>query len=259
MSGFLIYIPKWKHATMLSTAQMSERQKELTNPLVDGTSIAGGHSPFGPAGQGGIGAIKPSARFGGEQASSGYDDDKQTWLPCRDPQGGKDSPPVYWLGWWNDKPPKPKDLARETIQDGYPLRLGKDDFIIPAIHADYSMLDRSMHVDEFGEMEFSANPCYEDIVSEASYWHHVAYGDDEEKIEDPKRAAKFAVAVLQINYRVDARVCSMQGLGLFDSQSAIRTIVYVAVGGVAIDQELNAKKKGDTAGPGGVVSHGAVA
>jgi len=259
MAGFLIYIPKWRHTTMLSTTQMEPRQRELLEPLTEGSGISGGHSPFGPDGYGGIGAIKAAPRFGGEAATPGYDADTQTWLPCKDPQAGPDSQPVYWLGWWNVSPPKPKDLCRATVQDGYPIRLGPEEFLIPAIHADYSMLDRSMHVNDCGEMQFAANPCYDDIVRESAFWHDVAYGGHEDKIEDPVRAAKFALAVLQINYRVDARVCSMQGLGLFDSQSAIRTIIYVAVGGVAIDQELAAKKKVSIAEPGGVVSLGDVA
>jgi hypothetical protein len=127
----------------------------------------------------------------------GYYENEQTWHPVGD--GSK-----CWIGIDNDSPPKPDEMRRKRVHDGYTLELADGArWTIPVIRRpDGSTgLPTDMVFDAAGKYSEPIKPAY------LSYWEASAKVCDwvfaessNDSIDNPE-ALKLAIEALNLNYR----------------------------------------------------------
>ena len=102
---------------------------------------------------GGAGCVFADARRLGNN-ETGYYPDRQKWRKM--PAVG--NRPELWIGFFDDDPPDPSDLARQTLLPGTPIRLGEYTWQIPEV----------ARYDEINERWASVLPAYLDYDSEGN-------------------------------------------------------------------------------------------
>lgn len=251
MAGFLLYFPGWQMPSM--PIDKIPRECNLGPLLGESPGMLAGPGRGPDGGHGLLAAIKPATGSGGEAAVIDCQPTGQKWLQCKTPDG---KATTHWLGWWLDKAPRPKDLQREHLHAGYPMLMGGHEWQVPVVHAPYTSLSEGVDVDECGNVLFPVAPKYESIVAESAEWWGRHFGG--EPSTGHADAVGYAARVLGINYRVDPRVLSVRCLGAFDNLETVARLIWYSIGGAEMSREADAKKKGDTAPLGGVVSLGVV-
>lgn len=172
------------------------------------------------------------------QPQMGYQPDKQIWLPAvprpaEDLAGGR-----YFIGFWNDAPVVPRDLARPYPQQGARVALGDGhEWLLPSAKE----LDADMVVADDGSWRFEVQRRFHAFNLEYLKWMHffgTAGPDDEFLFAD---GAEFILQALRINYRITPEVVSAQRL--FTKEIVLRAML--AVMGVtmpAAEQSLGAAR-----------------
>ena len=102
MSEFLYFLPNVQRATLAIAREA-------------GLGYAFDASPTAPTTTQGPNGL-PGATLSRTHKRTGYYPDRQTWRPML---GNVD----VWVGMWNDSPPTPEDLARDSLVDGKYLTL----------------------------------------------------------------------------------------------------------------------------------------
>lgn len=208
MNGFYYFFPK--------VQSVGRELIDRLNLSYATTVVSGGRSVSGgPGGHNGI-IIGKSPSDVGE-----YRADRQTWVAG--PQGTGDYPPFY-VGWWNEKKPRPDDLARDkqfegdrlTFVDGSRWVVPKvrewvesNSEEIPALWR--TQLPVMVSMDRYGAAcEGPVVPQYRDVFDLSLKVLAQLSGRGEVALS-PKDLIAFAANLLSMNYRV----------GLFELSSLV--------------------------------------
>ena len=129
-----------------------------------------------------------------------FDADKQTWLPSI--RKNQDGEPWYYVGIWNENPPKESELRRKYTQPGNRVRFGAETWKLPtpdtvdarAVYSD----DGSMRwevIREFSWMCDEAKALCETYLEEGGVRAMVFQ-------VDPSAQIDWLLKLLQVNYRL---------------------------------------------------------
>jgi hypothetical protein len=188
--------------------------------LADGCAAASVNGR-GPGGKSGVCACKTAEKFG-------YHPDQQTWIRIHNPAV---TTPVF-VGYWNDSPPTPAELAKPAILEGWPVRLmDGGDWIAPAAYRWFDdgdeppkwsyALPAHAEIDDSGA--WTRGRVRKDYarlwdIAKTHFDLLVGAASDESPTTDIELSAKdtrdLAAEVLGVNYRVSKWECAL--LGLFD-------------------------------------------
>lgn len=132
---------------------------------------------------------------------TGYDAERQTWRPAV-PQGAWPAA-RYWIGFWNESPPRPEELAVTYQQAGSDVELGDGQrWLIP--HA--RELPAEMKLADDGTWRFAPQRQFHELWIAALRWRdwfqNAKPGDTYEYAD----MAEFVLQALQVNYRMTREV-----------------------------------------------------
>ena len=151
-----------------------------------------------------------------------YLGDRQEWRRVEYEGAG-----AWWLGWMKDAVPGPSDLVRETIVEGYPVRLrdGKD-WLVPVARSYLvgTRLPQVLRLNPKGEVAGEVVPEYADLFERTCEVAAAAYGEGKLEMEQ-KDAFALVTDALSVNYRV--YLAEVSELGLQDT--AVRTQIMRAL------------------------------
>lgn len=213
------------------------------------------NAPKGPAeGLSGI-IVAPQVphRSSGIAAMVGWYPEKQNWVLLDDKRN-------IYVGWYKDKPPRPKDLHRPRMFDGVGVQLGDgNEWQIPIIHMpddrffhSASTLPQAMYrvKDENGkyDIEYKVRGDYLDLVTKSNSWvdRIIEFQDAQEKLKKwenlpaderektdrpvtpawvtPIEEFDWIADCVQVNYRVMPRVLEGDVLGVATSDTFFKLL-----------------------------------
>lgn len=156
------------------------------------------------------------------QVQMGYQPDRQTWLPAaRRPADGLDAG-RYWIGFWNDSPPGPRELGRPYLQIGHRVTLGDgQEWQLPVakeLAADLILADD-------GSWRFEIQRKYHAFYLEFRRWEELFLTADPDQTFLFSDAADFILQALRINYRITAE--TVAHLRLFSTDTLRAAILAV--------------------------------
>lgn len=187
------------------------------------TSCLGG---TGPNGYGSI--FSPSNQRG----DVGYTPGKQSWFPI---QGKDDSFPRYYVGWWNDDPPSPKDVLRKNIREGTVVNLSSGEWIVPHLNVQLlGIFTLPVFMESNGVDRCSFTPVptdsYKLLCEQAGgYFNQIKQNGYFEFDPEPGVDFQFCIDVLSINYSVGNFELSINS-PLKIEVSDIEKIIFAATG-----------------------------
>lgn len=256
MAGFLYYLPQ----TNMAAALTSLGRFGLTH--LSGLPISATEHAHGPDGTGG--AIAGDSR-GREDPGLpvGFYPARQTWKQIAPPPlPGSPAPPLaYWIGWENQAPPRPEDLARREQLPGHWVRLGDgEEWLIPVaigmgVDGDelvpYRRLPSYLELGPQGKWEHGA------IVEQYTpLWDLAAgYFDSIRGLKaegtrinfDFEGAAEAAIRVLGFQYHVGAAEVSL--LRLLRSDRGVHEILRAVIDWPLVEEHYRKKKAQPTESP----------
>lgn len=226
MSGFLYYLNEPKSAIVVDhrgQQQLAEgelRAVRLLDTLSDALEVpkqcVACEVKHGPDGKPGT-ILYPVPIHGGLPARLGYDRERQRWESVE--LRGVRQTPVYWIGWYQDEPPRPADLERRErirgweIQDAY-----GDAWSIPVARSPHNPRGSFPYAVEYGpdyQPRCGVSGKYRRFWEEsARLWDLVAAHAQPSQgglavlgeglsAEDDAFALQIVHLALQVNYRVD--------------------------------------------------------
>lgn len=160
-------------------------------------AIAGDNAVAGKAGLH-VGWTSPTSPFVNCRPS------EQEWVPSL--VKNEDGTPIYWVGFWRDKPPSQSELRRPYTQPGQRVKFGAETWILPtpdsvdarAVYAD----DGSMRWEvtrQFAWMCDEAKDLAETYVKEFGLRRLLFDAD-------PRVQIDWLLKLLQVNYRLTPEV-----------------------------------------------------
>lgn len=156
------------------------------------------------------------------QAQMGYQPEKQSWLPAAPRPGEGLEGGRYWIGFWNELPPTPRDLARPYPQSGVRVALGdENEWLLPSAKE----LDADLVLADDGSWRFEVQRRFHAFNLEYLKWMHffgTAEPDDEFLFAD---GAEFILQALRINFRMTPEVASVRRL--FTKEIILRAMLAV--------------------------------
>jgi hypothetical protein len=155
------------------------------------------------------------------QAQMGYQPERQVWLPAA--ASGEDlAAGRYWIGFWTDSPPTPKDLARPYPQPGHRVALGDgSEWILPIAKA----IDADMIRADDGTWRFDPQRRFHAFWMDYLKWFHFFGNWNEEAVIDYGEAADFVLAGLRVNYRLPDEVTNH--LRLFTKENVLTSLLAI--------------------------------
>lgn len=192
---YLLFIPDCKPSDIEATAKIAGLAS-----IIGEADVAPGHT--GPDGQTGVmcGWLSENARL------MHYADDQQTWVPsfAKDEHGK----PLYWVGFWNDKPPTESELRRHYTQAGPRIKLGEQSWKLPTPD---SVDARAVYSDD-GSMRWEVIRQFSWVCDEADALKEVYledFGVREIVFQhEPSEQIGWLTKLLQINYRLIPEVAA---------------------------------------------------
>ncbi len=156
-----------------------------------------------------------------------YSPDKQTWRK----RPGDD---CVWVGYWNDEPPTPRDLANENQIAGENVELGGSQWIVPSFVWHSGEDGFRLHLPTYFDLDENGKWVYGEVEQEYAHLNKIAdrihqgvYLDDSEVLTT-KEMLGYAPVILAVNYRVSELECAM--LRLFKRRgNCLRRIAEVCV------------------------------
>jgi hypothetical protein len=258
MAGFLYWFPDV--AGMIDSPVKFPLNCKLLH--LAGASLECGQQANGPDVNrtGAMVTVAPAAGSDGKQAvcrfapsGDAYVPDGQNWRPV-----GPAEKPDYWIGWERGGPPRPADLARTRPSKlrGYDVTLGDGNlWKLPVLRGGFITVPTVFRSLPGGEVNAEVVEAYADLCHEAEAWMEKSQkaADWKPESEDPqptflhKDILSFCTAVIGVNYRVGLAEVSALGLVRNDTWE---DVVGAAIGGLAIEEELAARKKNGTRSDG---------
>ena len=229
MSHFQIYIPQDRIGDGSGQGPDALAAAGLADLATDFDAL---HLPSGP--DGGSGMLYAWRTPADNQM--GYDADAQLWIPQAAAQPG------YWVGVWNQRPPREAELARRYRHRGRSMPLGNgESWLIPRA----TDLPTSIMLADDGSLKFEVHRQFHEFVLEAEQWRELVESIDPDdshgNVVAWQRLWEFALRALRINYRITAELVSH--LRLFDKQgpSSVTTLMYCVIGALdALDDDAGA-------------------
>lgn len=150
----------------------------------------------------------------------GYQPDRQTWLPAVPREGlagGR-----FWLGFWNDQPVTPQDLARAYPQPGHRVQLGDGrEWLVPLAKE----LTADLKMQDDGTWRYEIQRRFHAFYLDYLRWITLFGEASEGTTYDFGEAADFVLQGLRINYRLLPEAVSH--LRLFDTDNLKRSLFAI--------------------------------
>jgi hypothetical protein len=160
----------------------------------------------------------PPADPRGKAPVAGYFPDAQEWDP---PDEGED----WWLGWERGSPPRPEDLARETMFRGEMVELcdGRQ-WQIPVVRSllGHTTLPQLLRERSSGKVERQIKAEYAALFEETARLANAYYGRTTEQVTY-EEAVPLVRKALACNYRIGRREAG--ALKLFDSVATMQGMI----------------------------------
>jgi hypothetical protein len=155
------------------------------------------------------------------QVQMGYQPERQAWLPAA--ASGEDlAAGRYWIGFWTDSPPTPKDLARPYPQAGHRVTLGDgSEWLLPIAKA----LDADMILADDGTWRFEPQRRFHAFWLDYLKWFQFFGNAGPEDLIDFADAADFVLAGLRVNYRLAPEAASH--LRLFTKENVLTSLMAI--------------------------------
>lgn len=139
--------------------------------------------------------------LGGRTRSIGYHPDRQTWRPAV--ANGELAAGRYWVGFWNDSPPRPDDLARDYPYPGTHVRFGDGrSWLLPRA----CQLPNDMIRADDGSWRFEVQRRFHRFWMDSISWHARLMAMQEGDTVSLAEMAEFVEQALLINYRMTPEV-----------------------------------------------------
>lgn len=227
---FAIYIP--------GDGKIDEQKlRDVGLPLL-AAGCSGIPTTSGPDGKPGVVFSWPT---NDPRSTIAYLPDNQTWIPAT----VSDDRPAnrYWVGFTNNAPPTPGDLAWGQQFSGSEVKLGDGNmWLIP----EAGMLTKSCRLNDDGSWGYYVAQKFQAYWDESCQWFQLLTGamlDGEDRLSVPASCCDYLCRALSINYRLTPEVVSH--LSLFNTNTIIPAL-SVTVSGITINEELLQKKTVDT-------------
>jgi hypothetical protein len=167
----------------------------------------------------------------------GYMPNRQTWIPAL--ENGELAAGRYWVGFTNDSPPTPDELAWPRRFGGYSLPLGDGNaWAIPSA----GMLPRSLKTSAGGRVERVVRKEFRQYFDDSVKWFADLIQRDFSELDQKfdSEIIDYLGRALSLNYRLTPEVISE--LELFNTENIVLCL-RASIDGLKIAEEIEAQKK----------------
>lgn len=222
MASYILYFPAKQGANRQHLIDAG-----LGDLLADGDPMFGDQAGGGPDNGGGLLAWWDCPTDPSRNPRPLFDLPNQTWLKGVTADGTETD--AYWLGWWNNAPVRPIDIARRKQYDGRELELGDGQtWLLPVAR----QLPHLLGLGGKRRIKPQYREFFEATMADVDRWLRVTTVPDGESsvswsLNDAD-ALVFAARALAMNYRVTAPICDL--LGLVSTECVAAIVQAVAAG-----------------------------
>lgn len=189
---FLIFLPGATQSTIEATCKRADLSDMLVGHDVM-AQVAGPDNQYGCM----IGWVTPQA------PTMHYDKNQQDWVPSIQKIDGQ---PLYWIGFWKEKPPTESEIRKHYTQPGNRIKLGEQTWKMPTPD---TVDSRAVYADD-GSMRWETVRQFSWMCDEAKsiteqYLHEFGVRDMVFRTE-PSAQINWLLKLLKVNYRITPEV-----------------------------------------------------